>query len=134
MMRSAMLAAVVNPKAVFLALTVMAGIGESALAASEEAITLERTEEIRVAKELDRRVDGLIAKVRQCAAAGLAPAAECHCYYPSKLDATLNSYEAMLARHPDWEDRTLLWWEDNRAYPSNLQLRGLKVRLSRPCS
>lgn len=103
------------------------------MSALAEPITLESNDEIRVARDLDRKVDNLISKVKQCAAAGLAPAAECHCYYPSKLDSALSSYESMLERHPEWEDRTLLWWDEKRNYPSNLHLRGLRVRFAEPC-
>lgn len=102
--------------------------------ASSPTVELEDAGDIEAARELDDKLDQLIAKVRQCAAAGLAPADQCYCQYPSKLNAARSTYEEMLDRNPNWEDSTLLWWEGNRPYPSNLQMRGLKVRFAQPCS
>ena len=105
-----------------------------ALPATAATLELRDQDEIAAARALDQSMDGLVAKVRQCAAAGLAPAAECHCYYPAKLDSARSLYREVIDRHPEWEDRTLLWWEDGRASPSNVQMRGAKIRFATPCS
>ena len=67
--------------------------------------------DIRDIERLDYEVVRLSAKIKQCAAAGLAPAIECHCFYPDKLTSALNLYRAVLEKHPDWENRAVLWWD-----------------------
>lgn len=97
-------------------------------------VALNDDEEIRMIEQLDGQVDQLIAKVRQCAAAGLAPASECHCYYPGKLKSARRAYRQVLSRHPEWEDRAILWWYSGDQGPSNLHMGGLKNQIGRPCT
>jgi len=89
--------------------------------------------DIRDIERLDYEVVRLNAKIRQCAAAGLAPAMECHCFYPSKLASAINVYQTVLEKHPDWENRAVLWWDSAGAMPSNLHLGGLKLTIEKPC-
>jgi hypothetical protein len=89
--------------------------------------------DIRDIERLDYEVVRLNAKIRQCAAAGLAPAIECHCFYPNKLASAINVYQTVLEKHPDWENRAVLWWDSARTMPSNLHLGGLKLTIEKPC-
>lgn len=103
-------------------------------ASASPPIALNSDDEIQVIEQLDGRVEQLVAKIRQCAAAGLAPASECHCYYPEKLESARQAYQQVVNRHPEWEGRAVLWWEDSAPRPSNLHMGGLKNRISRPCT
>lgn len=100
------------------------------LAAS--TIQLDSAGDIRDIEQLDYEVDRLVAKVRQCAAAGLAPVNECFCYYPEKLASARSAFQKLLIKHPDWEDQAIRWPDDRSA--SQLHLRGLKQRIQRPCA
>ena len=101
---------------------------------SDQTVELHRSSDIADIELLDRELTRLVAKVRQCAAAGLAPASECYCYYPSKLESTREVYREVIDRHPDWVDRSLLWWDESRSFMSSLHLRGLKTHMEQPCS
>ena len=103
-------------------------------ASSARPIELMKANDIADVKQLDVEVERLAAKVRQCAAAGLAPATECHCQYPSKLASAKNAYQSVIQKHPEWEDQTVLWWDQARSYPSNLHFRGLRAQFESPCS
>ncbi|MBT4162054.1 MAG: hypothetical protein HOC70_13230 [Gammaproteobacteria bacterium] len=103
-------------------------------ARSDQTIELHRTNDIADIELLDRELTQLVAKVRQCAAAGLAPASDCYCYYPTKLESTRVVYHQVLERHPEWLDRSVLWWDQSRSFTSNLRLRGLKQHIEEPCS
>lgn len=109
-------------------------LGLSGIASAQPPIALNDDEAIRIIENLDGRVDQLIAKVRQCAAAGLAPMSECHCRYPVKLESAREAYEEVLMRHPEWENRAVLWWDAGEPRPSNLHMGGLKNRFDQPCS
>ncbi|MFP6805151.1 MAG: hypothetical protein VCA12_18710 [Pseudomonadales bacterium] len=89
--------------------------------------------DIRDIERLDYEVVRLNAKIKQCAAAGLAPATECHCFYPNKLASAINVYQTVLEKHPGWENRAVLWWDSARTMPSNLHLGGLKLTIEKPC-
>ncbi|MBT6892952.1 MAG: hypothetical protein HOA25_15745 [Gammaproteobacteria bacterium] len=89
--------------------------------------------DIRDIERLDYEVVRLNAKIKQCAAAGLAPAIECHCFYPNKLESAINVYQTVLKKHPEWENRAVLWWDSTRTRPSNLHLGGLKLTIEKPC-
>ena len=89
--------------------------------------------DIRDIERLDYEVVRLSAKIKQCAAAGLAPAIECHCFYPGKLTSAINTYHTVIEKHPDWENRTLLWWNSSRTIPSNLDMGGLKLTIEESC-
>ncbi|MEO2183007.1 MAG: hypothetical protein ABGY43_11965 [bacterium] len=89
--------------------------------------------DIRDIERLDYEVVRLNAKIKQCAAAGLAPAIECHCFYPNKLASAINVYQTVLEKHPDWENRAVLWWDSARTMPSNLHLGGLKLTIEKSC-
>ena len=89
--------------------------------------------DIQDIERLDYEVVRLNAKIKQCAAAGLAPAIECHCFYPNKLASAINVYQTVLEKHPDWENRAVLWWDSARTMPSNLHLGGLKLTIEKPC-
>ena len=106
----------------------------SAEARSDQIIELHRSDDIADIELLDRELTQLVAKVRQCAAAGLAPASDCYCYYPSKLESTRAVYRHVLDRHPEWMDQSVIWWDESRSYSSNLHLRGLKQHIEQPCS
>lgn len=105
-----------------------------AQALSESTIELHRSADIADIERLDEELTRLVAKVRQCAAAGLAPVSDCYCVYPSKLEATRRVYSHLLDKHPEWEDRSVLWWNEDRSYTSNLHLRGLRDKIEQPCS
>ena len=89
--------------------------------------------DIRDIERLDYEVVRLSAKIKQCAAAGLAPAIECHCFYPGKLTSAINFYNTVIEKHPDWENRALLWWNSSRTIPSNLDMGGLKLTIEESC-
>ena len=103
--------------------------GTGSVAAS--TIHLESAGDIRDIEQLDYEVDRLVAKVRQCAAAGLASVNECFCHYPRKLASARSAFQKLLVKHPDWEDRSIRW-PDNRA-ASQLHLRGLREKIEQPC-
>ena len=100
----------------------------------QQSLELHVSSDIADIERLDQEVSQLIAKVRQCAAAGLAPASECYCMYPSKLESTRKVYSNLLDKHPDWEGQSLLWWSEDRSFSSNLHLRGLRDRIEQPCT
>ena len=100
---------------------------------SEFPLQLMEPTDIKDIERLDYEVVRLSAKIKQCAAAGLAPAIECHCFYPGKLTSAINTYHTVIAKHPDWENRTLLWWNSSRTIPSNLDMRGLKLTIEESC-
>ena len=89
--------------------------------------------DIRDIERLDYEVERLNAKIKQCVAAGLAPAIECHCFYPKKLESAISVYQTVLKKHPDWENRAVLWWDSTRTTPSKLHLGGLKLTIEKPC-
>jgi hypothetical protein len=96
-------------------------------------IEIMRTSDIQDIERLDYEVDRLNAKIKQCAAAGLAPAIECHCHYPDKLASAIDAYQSVLEKHPGWENRAVLWWDSARTTPSNLHMGGLKLTIETPC-
>jgi len=100
----------------------------------EPLLELHASSDIADIERLDQEVSRLIAKVRQCAAAGLAPASECYCLYPAKLESTREVYSSLLDKHPHWEDHSLRWRNEDRALTSNLHLRGLRSRIEQPCT
>ena len=100
---------------------------------SEFPLQLMEPTDIKDIERLDYEVVRLNAKIRQCVAAGLAPVIECHCFYPDKLASALNLYRAVLEKHPDWENRAVLWWGSATSTPSNLHLGGLKRTIEKSC-
>ena len=96
-------------------------------------IEIMETSDIQDIERLDHEVDRLNAKIKQCAAAGLAPAVECHCRYPVKLASAIYVYQSVLEKHPDWENRAVLWWDSERTIASNLHMGGLKLTIDKPC-
>ena len=84
-------------------------------------------------ERLDYEVVRLNAKIRQCAAAGLAPEIECQCFYPDKLASVIDVYQTVVEKHPDWENRVVLWWDSARTIPSNLHMGGLKLKIKKSC-
>lgn len=105
------------------------------VSSGEPAFPLELMErnDIQDIERLDVEVDRLNAKIKQCAAAGLAPALECHCFYPDKLASAIVVYQSVLEKHPDWENRAVLWWDSERTVPSNLHMGGLKLTIEKSC-
>ena len=105
------------------------------VSSGEPAFPLELMErnDIQDIERLDVEVDRLNAKIKQCAAAGLAPALECHCFYPDKLASAIVVYQSVLEKHPDWENRAVLWWDSERTVPSNLHMGGLKLTIEKTC-
>jgi hypothetical protein len=89
--------------------------------------------DIQDIERLDYEVVRLNTKIKQCAAAGLAPTTKCHCFYPNKLASAINAYQMVLKKHPDWENRAVLWWDSATTMPSNLHLGGLKLTIEKPC-
>lgn len=89
--------------------------------------------DIQDIERLDYEVDRLNSKIKQCAAAGLAPALECHCFYPNKLASAIVAYQSVLEKHPDWENRVVLWWDSEKTIPSNLHMGGLKLTIEKSC-
>ena len=106
----------------------------SVSAAGNETIELRTSSEIADIQLLDRQVEQLVAKVRQCAAAGLAPASDCYCYYPEKLASTRQVFRAVVSKHPDWADGSVLWRTDERSLSSSLYMRGIRQQIEQPCS
>lgn len=100
----------------------------------QQSLELHVSNDIADIERLDQEVSQLIAKVRQCAAAGLAPASECFCMYPAKLEATREVYSSLLDKHPHWIDLSLHWRSEDRSLTSNLHLRGLRDRIEQPCT
>lgn len=90
--------------------------------------------EIHDIEALDTAVNQLSAKMRQCVAAGLAPATQCHCLYPRKLASAKAAYFDLLAKYPNWAGRAVLWWDLSGAYSSNLHMGGLKHTIGQPCN
>ena len=120
--------------ALFLCLILPLAVNASADELSVKPVELIRHSDIEDVRKLGVEVDRLTAKVRQCAAAGLASPSKCHCYYPARLASAKGLYQRVLAKHPDWENRAVLWWNRERTYPSNLHFGGLKVQFSQSCS
>ncbi len=114
--------------------SVNASVDASVAKSSVRPVELVRDSDIEDARKLGVEVDRLTAKVRQCAAAGLALPSKCYCYYPNRLASAKGLYQRVLAKHPDWENRAVLWWNRDRTYPSNLHFGGLKVQFSQNCS
>jgi hypothetical protein len=100
---------------------------------SEIPLELMEAADIRDIERLDYEVVRLSAKIKQCAAAGLAPATECHCFYPGKLTSAINVYHTVIEKHPDWENRALFWWNSAKTIPSNLDMGGLKLTIEESC-
>lgn len=96
-------------------------------------VQLKENSDIQDIESLEQEVDNLTSKIRQCAAAGLAPAIECHCLYPNKLASTINAYYEVLEKHPEWENRAVLWWDNQRVTPSNLHMGGIRTTIEKPC-
>lgn len=96
-------------------------------------IQLTARQEIADIEELDAAVDQLNNKMRQCAAAGLAPLPECHCRYPRKLALTKTALNRVLNKYPQWQNRAVLWWNTHGTRPSNLHLGGVGTRIGLPC-
>jgi hypothetical protein len=115
----------------FLVLLVVPGAGA---ASPKTPIELMNPADIADIEKLDRKVDRLIAKVRQCEAAGLAPSSQCICYYPGKFASAKSLYHSVLEKHPEWEGRAVLWWDNTRSYPSNIHLGGLRNQFEQSCS
>ena len=70
-------------------------------ASSKAPIELMNPADIAEIEVLDKKVDGLLAKVKQCQAAGLAPTTKCYCYYPGKFaSAKLQAFLASPRRVP----------------------------------
>jgi hypothetical protein len=95
--------------------------------AAASTLVLEKAGDIRDIEQLDTEVDRLVSKVRQCAAAGLAPVSQCFCYYPAKLASTRVAYYKVLIKHPHWEDRAIRWQYNTSS--AELHLGGLKKRI-----
>ena len=51
----------------------------------------------------------------------------------NKLESAISVYQTVLKKHPDWENRAVLWWDSTRTTPSNLHLGGLKLTIEKPC-
>jgi hypothetical protein len=103
-------------------------------ASSSRPLELMAAGDIEDIQTLGVEVDRLVAKIKQCAAAGLAPATQCHCYYPGKLGRAKSTFQSILAKHPEWEDRAVLWWDDTRTNPSNLHMGGVRAQFEQPCT
>ena len=102
-------------------------------ARTDRTIELHKVSEIADIEVLDQEVEQLVAKVRQCAAAGLAPASDCYCQYPGKLAATKHAYDRVANKYPNWTDGSVRWWGEGKAFSSNLYLRGIRQQLEQPC-
>ena len=96
-------------------------------------LELMESTDIEDIERLDYEFVRLNAKIRQCTAAGLAPAIECHCFYPDKLASVIDVYQTVVEKHPDWENRVVLWWDSARTIPSNLHMGGLKLKIKKSC-
>ena len=103
-------------------------------ALSDRTVELHKVSEITDIEVLDQEVEQLVAKVRQCVAAGLAPASDCYCQYPSRLAATREAYHRVADKYPNWTDGSVRWWNEDRAFSSNLYLRWIRQQLEQPCS
>lgn len=103
-------------------------------ALGERTIELHTSSEIADIELLDQQVEQLVAKVRQCAAVGLAPASDCYCYYPGKLESTRQAYEDVVSKHPSWADGSVRWWTDDGSFSSSLYLRGIRQQIEQPCT
>ena len=101
---------------------------------SDRTIEISDISEISDVARLDMELEQMVSKVRQCAAVGLASASNCYCKYPAKLDAVREAYDTLAKKYPNWRDRTIRWWDEGSAFSSNLYLRGVRQRLSEPCS
>ena len=100
-------------------------------AGSTHPVHVDSEAEIRDIQYLDARVEDLYTKMEQCVAADIAPVMECHCQYPGKLARVRDALENIIAKHPGWENRAVLWWDGR--HPANLNLAGLTNRITRPC-
>ncbi len=101
---------------------------------SKHPLALHYTPELSEVKALDREVDQLLTKIRQCAVAELAPVGQCHCQYPNKLASVKQSINDLLEKHPDWDDRALLWWDRQTPYASSIHIGGVQRQLDQPCN
>lgn len=113
--------------------SLLMSISLSAIGQSGLPLQLVEPTDIKDIERLDYEVVRLNAKVRQCVAAGLAPVTECHCFYPGKLAAAINLYRTVVEKHPEWENRAVLWWDSARSIPSNLHMGGLRRTIERSC-
>ena len=101
---------------------------------SDRTIDVHEVSEILDVTRLDMELEQMVSKVRQCAAVGLASASDCYCHYPARLDAVRQAYDRLAEKYPNWMDRSIRWWNEGSDFSSNLYLRGIRQRLSRPCS
>ena len=115
---------------VFLILLALPATGGTS---SKMPIELMKASDIADIEQLDKKVDRLIAKVKQCEAAGLAPAKNCYCFYANKFASAKSLYHSVLAKHPEWAGRAVLWWDDSRSFPSNIHLGGLQNQFEQTC-
>jgi len=106
----------------------------SAEVLSGRTIDIHKLSEIKDIAVLYQKVNQLVSKVRQCAAAGMAPASDCYCQYPSKLAATRTAYERVEKKYPSWMDNSVRWRGEEEIFSSNLYLRGIRQQLNQPCS
>ena len=101
---------------------------------SRRPLALGHVRDLRDIRTLDREVDRLTTKIEQCAVAELAPVGQCHCQYPGKLASVKRAINQLLVRHPDWDNRALLWWDQRETYASSLHLGGIRRQLNQPCN
>ncbi len=101
---------------------------------SGQTIDIHKVSEIKDIEVLDQELDQLVSKVRQCAAAGMAPASDCYCQYPTKLAAARATYKRLENKYPRWMGNSVRWRNDMEALSSNLYLRGIRQQLNQPCS
>ena len=101
--------------------------------ASRLPLALHDAHDLRDIQTLSRDVDRLLTKIEQCAVAELAPVAQCHCQYPGKLARVKREIRQLLAKHPDWDNRALLWWGRGEADASSLHLGRVRRQLHQPC-
>ena len=106
----------------------------SSAARTDRTIEIHEVSEISDIAFLDKELEQMVAKVRQCAAAGLASASDCYCQYPGKLAAIRKAYDRVAKKYPDWTDGSIRWWDKGSSFSSNLYLRGVRQQLEQPCS
>lgn len=121
----------IDTRKMFFILLCFAGMLLTPAQSSAKPIELMHPADIADIEKLDREVSQLFAKVKQCAAAGLAPVTECFCYYPGKLASARDTYESVLAKHPDWEDRSVRWRDE--PYIANFHMAGLRPHMEHSC-
>ena len=115
---------------VLLSLLLVASSG----AQTESTIEIYKVSEISDIAVLDKELEQMVAKVRQCAAAGLASASDCYCEYPGKLAAIRKAYDRVVEKYPSWTEGSIRWWDKGSGFSSNLYLRGVRQQLEQPCS